>query len=57
MNPFSPVSCVSGRVMRGAALFCGCRVLARKEIDGFYYLGTIINQVLRKKMLWTCTTS
>jgi len=35
--------------MRGTALFCGCRVLARKEIDGFYYLGTIINQVLRKK--------
>lgn len=48
MNPFSSVSCVSGRVMRGAELFPGCRVLARKEIDGFYYLGTIIHQVLRK---------
>ncbi|KAK9958889.1 hypothetical protein ABG768_010988 [Culter alburnus] len=44
VNPFSAVSCVSGRVMRGAELFCGCRVLARKEIDGFYYLGTIIHQ-------------
>ncbi|XP_067276482.1 uncharacterized protein C11orf16 homolog isoform X2 [Pseudorasbora parva] len=44
INPFSTVSCVSGRVMRGAELFSGCRVLARKEIDGFYYLGTIIHQ-------------
>lgn len=47
MNPFSTVSCVSARVMRGAELFPGCRVLARKEIDGFYYLGTIIHQVLK----------
>lgn len=47
MNPFSSVSFVSGRVMRGVELFPGCRVLARKEIDGFYYLGTIIHQVLR----------
>ncbi|XP_059363149.1 uncharacterized protein C11orf16 homolog [Carassius carassius] len=30
--------------MRGAELFPGCRVLARREIDGFYYLGTIIHQ-------------
>ncbi|XP_058607266.1 uncharacterized protein C11orf16 homolog isoform X3 [Onychostoma macrolepis] len=44
MNPFSTVSCVSARVMRGAELFPGCRVLARREIDGFYYLGTIIHQ-------------
>uniref|UniRef100_A0A8C2B7I5 Si:dkey-8l13.5 n=1 Tax=Cyprinus carpio TaxID=7962 RepID=A0A8C2B7I5_CYPCA len=44
MNPFSTVSCVSARVMRGAELFPGCRVLDRREIDGFYYLGTIIHQ-------------
>ncbi|KAI2653496.1 hypothetical protein H4Q32_013765 [Labeo rohita] len=31
-------------VMQGAELFPGCRVLARREIDGFFYLGTIIHQ-------------
>ncbi|KAK2894635.1 hypothetical protein QQF64_012477 [Cirrhinus molitorella] len=44
INPFSTVSCVSARVMRGAELFPGCRVLARRETDAFYYLGTIIHQ-------------
>ncbi|XP_051512181.1 uncharacterized protein C11orf16 homolog, partial [Myxocyprinus asiaticus] len=43
-NPFSAVSWVSARAVRGAELFPGCRVLARREVDGFYYLGTIVHQ-------------
>ncbi|XP_056621817.1 uncharacterized protein C11orf16 homolog isoform X2 [Triplophysa dalaica] len=43
-NHFSTVSCASTRVMRGAEFHPGCRVLARSERDGFYYLGTIIHQ-------------
>lgn len=48
-NPFSVVSCVSARVMRGAEFYPGCRVLARSERDGLYYLGTIIHQVQKEK--------
>ncbi|XP_076840413.1 uncharacterized protein C11orf16 homolog [Brachyhypopomus gauderio] len=44
-NPFTGTPCVPARVMRGAEFFPGCRVLARKEADGFYYLGTIVNQL------------
>ncbi|XP_055029889.2 uncharacterized protein C11orf16 homolog isoform X1 [Misgurnus anguillicaudatus] len=43
-NPFSAVSCISARVMTGAEIYPGCRVLARREKDGFYYLGTIVHQ-------------
>nr|XP_021330086.1 uncharacterized protein C11orf16 homolog isoform X2 [Danio rerio] len=44
VNPFSTVSCDSARVMQATELFPGKRVLARREMDGFYYLGTIIHQ-------------
>lgn len=48
-NPFSVTSCVLGKVARGAELFPGCRVLARREVDGFYYLGTIVHQLQVKQ--------
>lgn len=50
-NPFNTISCVSARVMRGAEFYPGCRVLARSERDGLYYLGTIIglHQVQKKE--------
>uniref|UniRef100_A0A4W6C3Z9 DUF4537 domain-containing protein n=1 Tax=Lates calcarifer TaxID=8187 RepID=A0A4W6C3Z9_LATCA len=39
LRPFT--SCVlSGRTLGGAEFFPGCRVLARREVDGLYYLGT-----------------
>ncbi|XP_066541383.1 uncharacterized protein C11orf16 homolog [Hoplias malabaricus] len=44
-NPFSATPFVSARVMMGAEFYPGCRVLARKEVDGFYYLGTIVHQL------------
>ncbi|KAI4901657.1 hypothetical protein NFI96_012840, partial [Prochilodus magdalenae] len=44
-NPLSAMACTSGRVMRGAEFFPGCRVLARREADGFYYHGTIVHQL------------
>ncbi|XP_072551192.1 uncharacterized protein C11orf16 homolog isoform X2 [Salminus brasiliensis] len=44
-NPFSATPCISARVLRGAEFFPGCRVLARREADGFYYLGTIVHQL------------
>ncbi|XP_035380725.1 uncharacterized protein C11orf16 homolog isoform X2 [Electrophorus electricus] len=43
-NPFTGTPCVAARVMRGAEFFPGCRVLARREADGLYYMGTIGNQ-------------
>ncbi|KAG9273136.1 hypothetical protein AMEX_G12235 [Astyanax mexicanus] len=44
-NPFSATPCISARLMRGAEFYPGCRVLARREADGFYYLGTIVHQL------------
>lgn len=41
--------------------FPGCRVLARREGEGFYYLGTVINQVQGCSGIWVvefdCTES
>lgn len=44
-NPFSVAPCVLRKVASGAEFFPGCRVLARREVDGFYYLGTIVHQL------------
>ncbi|KAL7871179.1 hypothetical protein SRHO_G00086760 [Serrasalmus rhombeus] len=44
-NPFTTTPCISARVMGGVEFFPGCRVLARREADGFYYLGTIVHQL------------
>lgn len=48
-NPFSVAPCVLGKIARGAEFFPGCRVLARREVDGFYYLGTIVHQLQVKQ--------
>lgn len=48
-NPFSITPCVLGKVARGAELFPGCRVLARREVDKLYYLGTIVHQLQVKQ--------
>lgn len=50
-NPFSVTQCVLGKVARGTAFFPGCRVLARRELDGLYYMGTIIHQLQVKRTL------
>uniref|UniRef100_A0A3P8ZHV4 DUF4537 domain-containing protein n=1 Tax=Esox lucius TaxID=8010 RepID=A0A3P8ZHV4_ESOLU len=48
-NPFCPISgCVlSGRVLSlcSTEFLPGCRVLARRELDGLYYLGTVMQLV------------
>ena len=48
-NPFCPVSsCVlSGRALSvcSTEFLPGCRVLARRELDGLYYLGTVTQLV------------
>ncbi|XP_035499632.2 uncharacterized protein C11orf16 homolog isoform X2 [Scophthalmus maximus] len=46
-NPVRPVtSCLlSGRSLGGSEFPLGSRVLARREVDGFYYLGTVTQQV------------
>ncbi|CAB1323532.1 unnamed protein product, partial [Coregonus sp. 'balchen'] len=48
-NPFCPVSsCVlSGRALSlcSTEFLPGCRVLARRELDGLYYLGTVMQLV------------
>ncbi|KAG7333289.1 hypothetical protein KOW79_003424 [Hemibagrus wyckioides] len=54
-NPFSVTPCVLRKVARGAEFFPGCRVLARKEIDGFYYLGTIVHQLQDRGGLFMVT--
>ncbi|XP_023254695.1 uncharacterized protein C11orf16 homolog [Seriola lalandi dorsalis] len=53
-HPPRPVSsCVlSGRTLGGSEFFPGCRVLARREVDGFYYLGTVIQQVQDRTAVW-----
>ncbi|XP_063053946.1 uncharacterized protein C11orf16 homolog [Engraulis encrasicolus] len=47
-NAFSPVVTLCGAdSVAGCSLFYpGCRVLARREQDGLYYLGTITQQIL-----------
>ncbi|KAM9481343.1 uncharacterized protein C11orf16 homolog isoform 2-T2 [Clarias gariepinus] len=42
-NPFSVAPCVIRKVIKGTEYFPGCHVLARRESDGFYYLGTIVH--------------
>lgn len=54
-NPFSVTPCVLGKVARGAEFFPGCRVLARREVDGFYYLGTIVHQLQDRGGLFMVT--
>ncbi|KAK3570428.1 hypothetical protein QTP86_019304, partial [Hemibagrus guttatus] len=54
-NPFSVTPHVLRKVARGAEFFPGCRVLARKEIDGFYYLGTIVHQLQDRRGLFMVT--
>ncbi|CAJ1056154.1 uncharacterized protein C11orf16 homolog [Xyrichtys novacula] len=46
-NPFPPGACCvqSSQTLSGPEFFPGCRVLARREVDGLYYLGTLIQQV------------
>ncbi|MCI4379147.1 hypothetical protein PGIGA_G00224680 [Pangasianodon gigas] len=54
-NPFSVTPCVLRKVARGAEFFPGCRVLARREVDGFYYLGTIVHQLQDRGGLFMVT--
>ncbi|GAA6215318.1 uncharacterized protein C11orf16 homolog [Lates japonicus] len=51
LRPFT--SCVlSGQTLGGAEFFPGCRVLARREVDGLYYLGTVMQQVQGRAGVW-----
>ncbi|XP_040895110.1 uncharacterized protein C11orf16 homolog [Toxotes jaculatrix] len=51
LRPFT--SCVmSGRTLGGSEFLPGCRVLARREVDGLYYLGTVIQQVQDRTGVW-----
>ncbi|KAI5623934.1 hypothetical protein C0J50_16615 [Silurus asotus] len=54
-NRFSVTPYVLGKIARGQELFTGCRVLARREIDGFYYLGTIVHQLQDRGGLFMVT--
>ncbi|MCJ8733258.1 hypothetical protein PDJAM_G00221280 [Pangasius djambal] len=54
-NPFSVTPCILRKVARGAEFFPGCRVLARREVDGFYYLGTIVHQLQDRGGLFMLT--
>ncbi|KAF7699014.1 uncharacterized protein C11orf16 homolog [Silurus meridionalis] len=54
-NRFSVTPCVLGKLARGQEFFSGCRVLARREIDGFYYLGTIVHQLQDRGGLFMVT--
>ncbi|XP_054633843.1 uncharacterized protein C11orf16 homolog isoform X2 [Dunckerocampus dactyliophorus] len=40
------------RTLSSSEFFPGCRVLARKEIDAFYYLATVIQQVQGHRGVW-----
>ncbi|XP_049430795.1 uncharacterized protein C11orf16 homolog [Epinephelus fuscoguttatus] len=40
-NPYM----LSGQTLGAPEFFPGCRVLARREVDGFYYVGTVIQEV------------
>ncbi|XP_062860414.1 uncharacterized protein C11orf16 homolog [Trichomycterus rosablanca] len=41
--------------MNGAEFYTGCRVLAKRETDGFYYLGTIVHQLQDRGGLFMVT--
>ncbi|KAL2093059.1 hypothetical protein ACEWY4_010371 [Coilia grayii] len=46
-NAFAPIiTCGSDSIGGCSQFYPGCRVLARKEVDGLYYLGTITEQIL-----------
>uniref|UniRef100_A0A3Q1F1M4 DUF4537 domain-containing protein n=1 Tax=Acanthochromis polyacanthus TaxID=80966 RepID=A0A3Q1F1M4_9TELE len=53
-NLHHPVaSCMlPGQTLAGPEFFPGCRVLARREVDGLYYLGTVVQQVQGRKGVW-----
>ncbi|XP_044048317.1 uncharacterized protein C11orf16 homolog [Siniperca chuatsi] len=53
-NPLRPVtSCMlSGQTLGSPEFFPGCRVLARREVDGLYYMGTVIQQVQGRGGVW-----
>ncbi|KAK2880466.1 uncharacterized protein C11orf16 homolog [Channa argus] len=40
------------QTLGGSEFFPGCRVLARREVDGFYYLGSVIQQVQSCAGVW-----
>ncbi|XP_035809510.2 uncharacterized protein C11orf16 homolog [Amphiprion ocellaris] len=51
LRPVAP--CVlPGQTLAGPEFFPGCRVLARREVDGLYYLGTVTQQVQGRKGVW-----
>ncbi|TDH09962.1 hypothetical protein EPR50_G00091270 [Perca flavescens] len=45
-------SILSAQTLGGSEFFPGCRVLARREVDGLYYLGTVIQQVQGRGGVW-----
>ncbi|XP_047452953.1 uncharacterized protein C11orf16 homolog [Mugil cephalus] len=49
-----PVSscALSGQNTDSPEFFPGCRVLARREVDGLYYLGSVIQQVQDRRGVW-----
>ncbi|KAI3371016.1 hypothetical protein L3Q82_023670, partial [Scortum barcoo] len=52
-NPLRPVtSCMMSDRTPSPDFYPGCRVLARKEVDGLYYLGTVIQQVQDRSGVW-----
>nr|XP_046250670.1 uncharacterized protein C11orf16 homolog [Scatophagus argus]XP_046250671.1 uncharacterized protein C11orf16 homolog [Scatophagus argus] len=52
-NPLCSVtSCVLSDQTRSPEFLPGCRVLARREVDGLYYLGTVIQQVQGRGGVW-----
>ncbi|XP_008292999.1 uncharacterized protein C11orf16 homolog [Stegastes partitus] len=51
LHPFT--SCMlPGQSLAGPQFFPGCRVLARREMDGLYYLATVIQQVQGRRGVW-----
>ncbi|XP_062404197.1 uncharacterized protein C11orf16 homolog [Sardina pilchardus] len=49
-NPFSSIIARGSESIAGCSQFYpGCRVLARRETDGLYYLGTIKEQILNQR--------
>nr|XP_020449018.1 uncharacterized protein C11orf16 homolog [Monopterus albus] len=53
-NPLHPVaSCMlSAQTLGSSEFFPGCRVLARREVDGLYYMGRVMQQVQGRAGLW-----
>ncbi|XP_026166905.1 uncharacterized protein C11orf16 homolog [Mastacembelus armatus] len=51
--PHVVTSCLlSGQTLCSSEFYPGCRVLARREVDGFYYLGSVIQQVQGRPGVW-----